>query len=85
MKAGDTVYFSSAAKLVDEGVIQNMEGPFIRVKTARPGEEYLMPGQVFSTKEELRKSKSYRQAYNSQRERIRMGKSITYMAPMDIF
>ncbi len=65
MKAGDTVYFSSPARLVNEGTVEEILGPYIRVKTKCPGVEYLMKQQAFPTKEELRKSKAYNSAWHA--------------------
>lgn len=85
VKVGDTIYFSSVAILVNEGTVESIEGPYIKVKTKCPGVEYLMKSQVFSSKAELRGSQAYSSAWSAQNQRRRDQQMLTYMGNMSIF
>lgn len=85
LKKGDKVYFSSVAKLVNEGTVESIEGPYIKISTKVPGVEYLMESQAFLTREDLRASKAYHQAWFSQQSRRHSRETLTYMGSMSIF
>lgn len=85
IKVGDTVYFSSVATLVNEGTVESIEGPYIKVNTRCPGVNYVMESEAFSTKEELKRSKSYHSAWREKQRRAAMRSSFTRMASMGVF
>lgn len=80
MKKGDKVYFSTVGRLVNEGTVLAVEGPYIRVETKAPGVTHVMESEAFHTREELRSSKAYNSAYWAQHERRQMHRSFTQMA-----
>lgn len=85
LKIGDTIYFSSVAVLVNEGTVESIEGPYIKVKTRCPGVDYLMKNQAFLSRTDLLKSKSYSSAWAAQQSRARDLRTLTYMGDMSIF
>lgn len=82
LKKGDTVYFPAVGRLVNEGTVESIEGPYIKVKSKAPGVEYVMASQAFQTVEELRASKAYRNAWAAQQQRRRDRESFARMASM---
>ena len=82
IKVGDTVYFSSVATLINEGTVEAIEGPYIKLQTKCAGTKYVMESEAFPTKEELRGSKAYSSAYREKYRRQAMRHSFTNMATM---
>ncbi len=82
MKRGDTIYFSSVATLVNEGTVKEIQGNFIKVETACPGIEWLRSCEAFPTKEELRGSDAYHNAWMEIQRRRHMQRSFTQMASL---
>lgn len=85
LKVGDTIWFSSVAVLVNEGTVEAIEGPYLKIKTRCPGVDYVMAADAFPTKEELRKSRAYGSAWAAQQASNQYQRSFTNMADMRIF
>lgn len=85
VKKGDTVYFSSVARLVTEGTVESLDGSFIRVKCKVPGIEYVMASHAFLTKDELIRSKSYKSAWTHQQMVRRNHDSFGRILSMGVF
>lgn len=82
---GDTIYFTAVGKLVNEGIVEAIEGPYIKIKASGCGPEYVMASQAFPTKEELRQSKAYHSAWFAQHQRMNMRQHTTRMASFPMF
>lgn len=74
-KAGDTVFFAQVGSLVNEGVVEAVEGAFLKVKSRLPRTTYVRASHAFATREALMKSESYHSAWFGQhmRHNARMG------------
>lgn len=84
-KKGDIIYFSSVATLVNEGVVEAVEGPYIKINTKTPGVEYVMASQAFKTREELRSSEAYHNAWMQQQTRRYMREPMGRMAAVSFW
>ena len=82
VKVGDTVYFSSVSILVNEGTVEAIEGPYLKVKSKCPGTKYVMANQAFTSREELRNSSAYHSAWFEKQRRDQMRFSTTRMASL---
>lgn len=81
-KKGDKVYFSTVGRLVNEGTVLAVEGPYIRVETKAPGVTHVMESEAFPTKDALTSSEIYSRAYWEQHRRRQMQRSFTQMASL---
>lgn len=69
LQIGDTVYFSTVSKLMNEGIVMDIQDNCVKVKTEYFGIKYVMANNVFLTVEDLMDSESYHAAWFSQRQR----------------
>lgn len=84
-KEGDRVFFPSVGKLVNEGTVEAVEGPFIKVRSDCPGTEYIMAAHASATREGLVRSKAYSSAWSQQQERRRMFDAFARMGQAAVF
>lgn len=84
-RKGDRVWFTSVPRLVNEGTVESVEGPFLRVMTKACGTSYLPASQAFCTREELKASRAYNAAWYARHERDKMRASFTRMASLPIY
>lgn len=85
LSIGDEIYFSTVARLVNEGTVEAIEGPYIKVKSTCPGTEYIMAAHAFLTRAELLQSKVYKTAWAQQNECRRYNESFGRIASMSVF
>ena len=75
LKKGDRVYFSSVGRLVNEGMVEEIQGVFVKVKSKVPGDGWHRTHEVFSTRDELTRSAVYSSRYFEIRLDSRQGSS----------
>lgn len=84
-KEGDTVYFSSIGNLVNDGIVECVEGPYVKIASRVPGVDYMMASHVFSTKTELMNSREYHSAWMQQQSLRRIVSGNLGMTAMSMF
>lgn len=85
LSVGDEIFFPTMTRLVNEGTVEAIEGPYIKVKSKCPGTEYIMATSAFKTMAELINSAAYQRAWAQQNERRRYNEAFGRISSMSVF